>query len=349
MKKQLLAVAVVGALASPAAFAQTVYGIVDVGYQNISDYAPGDVNKDFFTTGQHSSSRLGVRGSEDLAGGTYAMYQIEFDIQADTGATAGSGMTHRLTFVGLGSKSWGELTLGRQLTHVFHTSVVGLSAGTSTFGSAFGQTQRTVRASNSIKYSSPVMGGFAIGALWAPSVADGAAAAEAQAPAADANYYDLAVRYTPGPFGVAVGYGQQSVEAAGVETDNTWTVLGANWDAGPWGVYASYSNLETEAAGATTLDRTVMSISGVFRFGGRNEVHVMFGQGEEDQTGGGANDSTFFGATFVHRMSKRTLVYVGYGDNDNDGAATLKHVQMVPTVTAGSDPKGFQVGLAHSF
>lgn len=353
MKKQLLAVAVVGALASPAAFAQTVYGIVDVGYQNISDYAPGDVNKDFFTTGQHSSSRLGVRGSEDLAGGTYAMYQIEFDIQADTGGTPSSGMTHRLTFVGLGSKSWGELTLGRQLTHVFHTSVVGLSAGTSTFASAYGQTQRTTRASNSIKYSSPVMGGFAVGALWAPGISDGNTAAngqpEAQAPGADDNYYDLAVRYTPGPFGVAVGYGKQSVEVVGTETDNTWTILGANWDAGPWGVYASYSNRETEVNGGTTLDRTVMSLSGVFRFGGRNEVHLMFGQGEEDQTGGGANDSTFFGAAFVHRMSKRTLVYVGYGDNDNDGAAALTHVQMVPTVAAGSDPKGFQVGLAHSF
>ena len=347
MNKKLLAAAVVGALASPAAFAQTVYGIVDVGYQNVSDYAPGDVNKDFFTTGQHSSSRLGVRGSEDLAGGTYAMYQIEFDIQADTGETPSSGMTHRLTFVGLGSKSWGELTLGRQLTHVFHTSVVGLSAGTSTFASAYGQTQRTTRASNSIKYSSPVMGGFSVGALWAPSEADGSGAAEAQTAGGDENYYDIAVRYTPGPFGVAAAYGQQSIEAAGApDADNTWTLLSANFDTGPWGVYASYSNLETEGA-TTTRDLTVLSLSGVFRFGGRNEVHVMFGQGEDDIAT--ANDSTFWGAAFVHRMSKRTLVYVGYGDNDNDGGATLKHVQMVPTVTAGSDPRGFQVGLAHSF
>src|SRR5687767_1022224 len=103
MKKKLLAVAVVGALASPVAFAQTLYGIVDVGYQN-SKYSDGDVNKHFIQSGQHSGSHFGVRGSEDLAAGTYAMYQIEFDITADTGATAAAGMTQRLTFVGLGSK-----------------------------------------------------------------------------------------------------------------------------------------------------------------------------------------------------------------------------------------------------
>jgi len=105
MKKKLLAVAVVGALASPVAVAQTLYGIVDVGYQN-SKYADGDVNKHFIQSGQHSGSRLGVRGSEDLAAGTYVMYQVEFNIVADTGGP-GATDTTRLTFVGLGSKGVG--------------------------------------------------------------------------------------------------------------------------------------------------------------------------------------------------------------------------------------------------
>jgi predicted porin len=347
MNKKLLAAAVVGALASPAAFAQTVYGIVDVGYQNLSDYGPADENKDFFESGQHSSSRLGVRGSEDLAGGTYAMYQIEFDIRGDTGGTPSSGMTHRLTFVGLGSKAWGELTLGRQLTHVFHTSVVGISSGTSGFSSSYGQIQKNTRASNSIKYSSPNLGGFSVGALWAPNGPDGNTAAngeqEPRTAGADRNYYDVAIRYTPGPFGIAAAYGKDSTEAAGLaDVDREWTLLGANWDTGPFGVYGQFSNLETD-----TTDLTVWALSGVFRFGGRNEFHAMLGKGEDDDND--ANDSTFWGAMFVHRMSKRTLVYVGYGDNDNDGAAALSHVGMAVAPTAGADPRGFQVGLAHSF
>jgi predicted porin len=349
MNKKLLAVAVVGALASPVAFAQTLYGIVDVGYQNV-DNGADDANADFVVSGQHSSSRLGVRGSEDLAGGTYAMYQIEFDITADTGATAASGMTHRLTMVGLGSKAWGELTLGRQYTHVFHSRVLGHSAGTSTFGTGYGQMPGTTRASNSIKYSSPVMSGFSVGAIWAPGVADGAGVAESQLPGEDQNYWDAAIRWTPGPFGAAAAYGVQTVEAAGVETEDTYTTFSAYWDNRAFGVYANYTLHETDNPGAAAdPERTYMNISGVARFGGNNEVHLHFGEREDDPGAGDAPTATFFGVSFVHRMSKRTLVYAGYGATDNDTNAALKNTVMIPAATPGETISGFQVGLAHSF
>jgi predicted porin len=345
MKKKLLAVAVVGALASPVAFAQTLYGIVDVGYQNVDPDAD-DVNQDFIVQGQHSSSRLGVRGSEDLAGGTYAMYQIEFDIRADTGDTAPQGMTHRLTMVGLGSKAWGELTLGRQYTHVFHSRVLGLSAGTSTFGSAYGQQPGTVRASNSIKYSSPVMSGFSVGAIWAPGLADGNGN-EATADGSDNNYWDAAIRWTPGPFGAAAAYGVETAETLAGEAERTITGLSAYWDNRAFGVYGTYMMQEVDDVGTTVSDVTMMAISGVARFGGNNEVHVMFGESEDDVTD--ESTSTFWGVSFVHRMSKRTLVYAGYGQTDNDTNAALKNTAMAPAATPGETISGFQVGLAHSF
>ncbi|HZL94202.1 MAG TPA: porin, partial [Vicinamibacterales bacterium] len=322
MNKKLLAAAVVGALASPVAFAQTLYGIVDVGYQNV-DNGADDVNQDFIVTGQHSSSRLGVRGSEDLAGGLYAMYQIEFDIQADTGATAAAGMTHRLTFVGLGSKQWGELTLGRQYTHVFHSRVLGLSAGTSTFGTAYGQQPGTTRASNSIKYSSPAMSGFSVGAIWAPGLAD-QSGNEATATGADNNYWDAAIRWTPGPFGAAAAYGVQTAEAAGVEVEDTFTTFSAYWDNRAFGIYGNYTLHETDNPGAIAdPERTYMSISGVARFGGNNEIHVHVGEREDDAGGATAPTSTFWGVSFVHRLSKRTLTYVGYGSTDNEAGIAL--------------------------
>lgn len=345
MKKKLLAVAVVGALASPVAFGQTLYGIVDVGYQNV-DNGADDVNQDFVVTGQHSSSRLGVRGSEDLAGGTYAMYQIEFDIQADTGATAGSGMTHRLTMVGLGSKAWGELTLGRQYTHTFHTRALGLSAGTSTFASAFGQQPGTVRASNSVKYSSPNMGGFSVGALWAPGLADGNGN-EATATGEDNNYWDAALRFTPGPFGGAVSYGVETAEVVGGEAERTITGLSAYWDNRAFGVYGNYMMQEVEAGGVTLSDQNFFAISGVARFGGNNEVHVMLGEAEDDEIDDAG--ATFWGVSFVHRMSKRTLVYAGYGSTDNDTFSARKNTAMAPAAVGGEEITGFQVGLAHSF
>jgi len=348
MKKKLLAVAVVGALASPVAFGQTLYGIVDVGYQN-AKHADGDVNKDFVQSGMKDSSRFGVRGSEDLAGGTYAMYQIEFDIVADTGATPASGMTNRLTMVGLGSKAWGELTLGRQYTHIFHNNALGQASGTETFASAASLMPRNVRASNSVKYSSPVMGGFSVGAIWAPGATDGAAVAESTGVGADTNYWDAAVRYTPGPFGAGLAYGVLNVEAPGVETETTLTNLSLTWATGAFDLRGHYAMAETEVGPATTVDRTAWSISAKMAFGGANDIRAMFGQSEDEAPGLVANEATFWGIAFVHNMSKRTRLYAGYATVDNDAGSALIPSGFAAPVVAGFDPRGFQVGVSHSF
>ncbi|MGQ0545871.1 MAG: porin [Betaproteobacteria bacterium] len=372
MKKKLLAVAVVGALASPSAFAQTLYGIIDLGYQN-NKFSDGDVNKDFLSQGQHSGSRFGVRGSEDLAGGTYAMYQIEFDITADNGSTPANGMTNRLTFVGLGSKAWGELTLGRQYTHTFHTFAVGSAAAYGTFGSVFSWTGFIpTRASNSFKYSSPVIGGFSVGAIWGLSGGGLNNDTEPTAVRGEANYWDAAVRWTPGPIGVAASYGVNTIEAGAVapvftlnpatgaiaasaavpagEVETTRTQLSANWDNRAFGIYGNWWNQETETRGPTTEDRTGWAISGVARFGGRHELYAVYGSQEND-IGGGATESTVWGISYQHVMSKRTRVYVGFQDVDNEAASTrqvnLAHAGT--TVAAGYDPRAFQIGLLHSF
>jgi predicted porin len=335
----------VGALASPVAFAQTLYGIVDLGYQN-AKHSDADVNKDFLVQGQHSGSRLGVRGSEDLAGGTYAMYQIEFNIQADNGDPAATG-TQRLTFVGLGSKAWGEFTIGQQYTHQFHTIAVGSATAYATFTSIAGQVPELTRASNSIKYSSPVMGGFSVGALWGLS---GTGPTEPTAVGSEANYWDAAVRYTPGPFGVALGYGVGTTETLGVETENTSTQLSANWDNRAFGIYANYWQDETDVDGAgTTRDFNVWSLSGIARFGGRHEFSVLFGQGENESIAGSAGEFDFWAVVYQHVMSKRTRFYTGFAKNKNEAGINSAPTAFAAPVANGYDPRGFQLGVVHTF
>jgi len=346
MKKKLLAVAVVGALASPAAFAQTLYGIVDLGYQNLK-YADGDVNKHFIQSGQHSGSRFGVRGSEDLAGGTYAMYQIEFDVVADTGATPGGGMTNRLSMVGFGSKAWGELTLGRQYTHSFHTFAVGSASGYGTFTTYYASQGAqgpniTTRASNSVKYSSPVMGGFSVGALWAPGESTTAGTSS------NGNYMDFALRYTPGPFGVAVSHAIGTAEAAGVENETTQTQITANWDNRAFGIYGGYIQREDDGVGAgSTVDASSWWINPVMRFGGRHEVYFLYGKGESDL---GTNPtSTTVALTYQHVMTKRTRIYTSIGRVSNDDGAVGSLNGAAAASGANYDPRGFQLGVVHSF
>lgn len=338
MKKKLLAAAVVGALASPAAFAQTLYGVLDLGYQN-AKYADGDVNKNFIQNGMATGSRLGVRGSEDLAPGLTALYVIEMEVTADVGVVGTPG---RQTYVGLESKSLGALTLGRQYTHNFHTFAVATPGpyNYGTFSSIYGNTGIATRANNAVKYSSPSLGGFTVGALWAPG--EDTTPGEAN----NGDYMDFAVRYTPGPFGIAASYAKATVETVGVESDITQMQLAANWDAGPWALYGGYIKTEEDDLG---IESDLWHINPVFRFG-RNTIWGMFGMVTAEAPGVADVEGEIWGITLIHAMSKRTSVYAGYGQADNDNVALgLKPTGLAggaPTIT---DPRGFQVGLIHTF
>jgi predicted porin len=224
MRLKLFAFALIAVMVSPAAPAQTLYGLVDLGYQ-YAKHADGNVNKRFLQSGQHSGSRLGVRGTEVLSAGTYATYQIEFNIQADNGDPAATG-TQRQTFVGLGNKGWGELTLGRQYTHTYHAFNVGSASGVGTFSSFYtldgvGFEQRV---SNSVKYSSPALGGFSAGTLWAPGESTTAGASD------HGDYSEFALRFARGSIGVAGSLARQVTQVAAIENHLKINQIAAHWD-----------------------------------------------------------------------------------------------------------------------
>src|SRR5690606_34561144 len=94
MKKSLLALAVIGAFAG-AASAQTnvtLYGIADagIGFAD-NDNTGGDGYVNVFS-GVQSTSRFGIRGSEDLGSGLRATFNIEAGVQWDTGASDDNGV-----------------------------------------------------------------------------------------------------------------------------------------------------------------------------------------------------------------------------------------------------------------
>ena len=134
MKKSLLALAAMTAFAG-AAQAQssvTVYGILDVGLIG-SDYrgtavtagsagngTTGAVNQKSssaqFGQSAESTSRIGFRGTEDLGGGATAFFTAEYSLNPNS--TAGLAATNRQTFVGLGKKGLGKVSMGTQYTPI---------------------------------------------------------------------------------------------------------------------------------------------------------------------------------------------------------------------------------------
>ena len=135
MKKSLFALAAVTAFAG-AAQAQssvTVYGILDVGYIGgnnrgfSSTGTPQRATYNSFGSSAESTSRIGFRGTEDLGGGMSAFFTIETAVTPNTAAGV-TGGTNRQTFVGLGKKGLGNMSIGTQYTAI-HTAIGATSAG----------------------------------------------------------------------------------------------------------------------------------------------------------------------------------------------------------------------------
>jgi predicted porin len=114
--KKLL-VALVGiSFFSAGAFAQssvTIYGIVDDGLTWSSNQ--GGKSAFQMQSSISQGNRWGLKGVEDLGGGTTALFRLENGFNVNTGAFSQGGREFgRLAYVGLSSNQYGTVTLGRQ-------------------------------------------------------------------------------------------------------------------------------------------------------------------------------------------------------------------------------------------
>jgi len=299
------------------------------------------------------------------------MYGLEMGMPADTGAAISLS---RLAYVGLGSKAWGELTAGRQYTHTFHTYAVGSAHAYGTFASSYGWSSIATRASNSIKYSSPVFSGFSAGAIWSPSGANAGASGANNigepgnagvATTGKASYWDAAVRYTPGPFGVAASYAKNKTEPfAATSVEVKMKQLAANFDNKQFGVYGVWAKADDSSVGGGEVK--VWSISPVARFGA-HELYGLYGRFKASDPTGSAQAKTY-GIVYENVMSKRTRAYVGYGKTKNDAGLAVAPtnyaaapagqfaigaagglIATTTNVAAGTSPSAVQVGVVHTF
>ena len=183
MKKSAIALAVAAALVGfgSAAYADTtLYGSARVSI-DYNDPDGNDVlqdNPDASWDVFNNSSRLGVRGEEDLGGGMSAIYQYEFGVDVTEGGNLNS---NRPKWVGLKGSSWGAVTLGTQWTpyynvigigDIFNSSKVFNSVSSygavsnnapvlnTYLGNTFG-----LRMDNSVIYTTPNWSGFSAQAM----------------------------------------------------------------------------------------------------------------------------------------------------------------------------------------
>ncbi|MBN6738910.1 porin [Burkholderia multivorans] len=175
MNKSLvfLAVSSVFLGAAHAQSSVTLYGIVDEGL-TFNSNAKG-LHQYALTSGNASGSRWGMKGSEDLGGGTKAIFTLEGGFNTSTGALGQNGdLFGRQVFVGLTSNTFGTLTLGRQYESAYDF-VGGFSAGGdwAAAGAGYGahpgdldNLDGTYRINNTVKYLSPTFNGLSFGGVY---------------------------------------------------------------------------------------------------------------------------------------------------------------------------------------
>jgi len=89
----------------------TLYGQIDNGIQYLSGLPTGD-HEFSLETGGFDSSRFGLKGSEDLGGGTSAIFRLESAIDTLNGTIGNGSLFARNATVGLSNAAWGTFKMG---------------------------------------------------------------------------------------------------------------------------------------------------------------------------------------------------------------------------------------------
>jgi len=179
MKSFLRLTGTLAALTPIFSFAQsnvTLYGLVDAGLGYANNVAPkpgaGGGRKMQEMSGVGVPSRWGLRGGEDLGGGNVAVFVLENGFSVANGTMLqGSRLFGRQAYVGLGNKTLGTITLGRQYESV--VDFVGPFVSARQWGTQYGahvgdidNLYTTFRINNALKYQSPTLWGVTLGGLY---------------------------------------------------------------------------------------------------------------------------------------------------------------------------------------
>jgi predicted porin len=218
MKKALVTSAMgLVAMGAHAQSTVTLYGIVDtgIGYQNSATTlsptsgaasarpSPGGSSQVKMINGIWAGSRFGLKGSEDLGGGTKAIFQLEQGFNSATGAQSVSGLAfNRQAWVGMTNATFGTLTAGRQYTSYY--TLLSPYSPTTWLTGAYGAHPGDIdsldtlyRINNSLVYTSPNLHGLTLSGSYALGGTPGSVGA--------GQTWSAAAQYLNGPFGIAAG------------------------------------------------------------------------------------------------------------------------------------------------
>ncbi len=354
MNKKLLALAVAAAMVAPAAALAeaTMYGKVRLAVEGHDhDYGADNVQ-----INSHSS-RIGVKGSEDLGSGLKAVYKLEFGVgisgpnwDKDNGMEFGKDdfMSDRNAFVGLAG-DFGTLVIGR------HDTPLKMSTGkldyfgdtAADYNAPYLEAYKDRRANGTVAYITPNMGGLTIAAAAVPgenNEADGLADAYSIAAMYNNSGIIFSAAYEAGDTDINTLAGTDDAMITAVMGENTvtreaevqvgdlaQTRVGLGYDAGTWRIGAVWENYDLEMEDysmtvggeaipvtAADVDQDTYTVGAGFDFG-NNTLKAKYFDVEDTRDG--------FAVGLDHNLSKRTQAYLLYADSSDEvvGSNDIDH------------------------
>lgn len=301
MQKKLIAVAVAGALAAPAAaLAQSTvqiygtaymeYGFLNQGPNNAA--VPVDpANVDIL---QAPGSAVGFKGEEKLGGGMSAWFQCESS--ADIRGVNQDGFCSRNSAIGL-KGSFGNFFVGIWDTPFKRTRVGNTGArDTGAFGTGhllYGASTSTTdggsagvfsrRQRNSINYDTPVFGGFQ--GMVSVSSTNASTGLAANAVNAKERTVSVGGLYRSGPLAIGVGYSENSkaynttaAAPAPFAGDEDGWHINASYQLGSVKLGGAYTQQEADVAAGASAEVKAWHLGAEWKVAGPHNVHFGYTQ-----------------------------------------------------------------------
>lgn len=326
----------------------TLSGIVDTAARSVSNEGQGSIRS--LVSGSNATSRLVVRGTEDLGGGLSASFWLEHGIAVDTGLPTG-GFWDRRSTVSLISKKLGEIRLGRDYMPTYlnwsrfdpygHVGVAGsnnavVASQVGPIRSAFGTgANTTVRTSDSIQY-------------WLPGDLGGLEGQVTLGAGEGSSNKVISARlgYSAGPLFVSGAHAvtENTITTTGKFTDSA---LGATYSFGNARASAVWRQFKQAASKQTNL-----VLSAIVSLG-QGDIKLSYIRidmaGRVGNAMIDANDASQIGLGYVYNLSKRSALYATAARVSNDGAATFSIPGGPAGLAGGKKSTGYEAGLRHSF
>jgi len=364
MNRSALAALAAFALALPGhALAQssvTITGFFKVSYEYIklSDYSGAGHNSEDRVV--DDLSRIYFRVVEDLGGGVKAVGQVEWRLNFPAGTDGANGAN----WVGLDSKRFGRILLGRNDLHynqtpstiiskgslrAWDTSIISAAGGGGTI-IAYG-----TRTPNLIYYETPKWGNFDVIAAYSSNPGS-ASEADIGSTVRKGWGVNVAPRYMTPDWGIVYSYwdARQDNSPAHQKADRVWGFyklkgfrIGAAYD---------WSKIKNDVTGVTTSKRTAWSIPASYHTG-RHNFWLEYSQAQNDKATPGNDGAKMWAVAYAYDFSRRTSVGLTYAKINNDEAAfynlwnsaALQGGSPDAAVAPGENPSIVGVTVRHAF